>query len=296
MRSDEINTAVLPRFFSSSLLKELATHGNSPSMARLIEESRLVGNVYSEDRIGTLFDQAFRWLRHRRHRHEYIYIAALTEKVLLGTHSLNTATMMKEFNIGRCKADVVILNGTSNVYEIKSERDSLRRLNDQIRAYSRVFAKVNIIVGENHLQEARSLIPDHVGVMVLSDRYQVSTLRSAIEDPGRTDAAAIFDAINQKEAGEILRSLGMIVPEVPNTERYHVLRKMFLDLDSETAHGAMVECLLHTRSLRKLSGFLESVPKSLVPAILSLPLTRRERTRLIYTLRTPICDALGWSY
>ena len=289
-----IRAAALARFFSASVLKELAGRGRSPALARLIRESGLGLDPNSTEQVGTVFDQAFAQLKFRAHRHEYIYKAALAQKVLIGTHSLRTASMMTEFRVGKCKADVVILNGTGAVYEIKSERDSLGRLSNQIDACSRVFAAVNVIVGENHLREVEATVPDHVGVMVLTDRYQISSIKKAITDPKRTDAAAIFEAINQNEAGLILKRAGMILPDVPNTQRYAALRELFLTLDSETAHHGMVECLKLTRNLRSLSGVLDSVPKSLRAAVVSSSINGRQRARLMQALRAPICEAVAW--
>ena len=293
-RKDDIKATALARFFSASVLKELAARGRSPSLARLIRESGLNPDPRSTDWIGALFDEAFGQLKHRAHRHEYIYKAALTQKVLLGIHSLQTASMVTEFRVGRSKADVVILNGTGTVYEIKSERDSLSRLAGQIDAYSRVFATVNVIVGENHLRGVETSVPDHVGIMVLSDRYQVRTLKRAVDDPGRTDPGAIFDAINQREASLILKSAGKPLPDVPNTQRYAALREEFLTLDPETAHCGMVTCLKRTRNLRPLSGVLESVPESLYAAVIAAPMNRREQDRVVEALRTPICEAVAW--
>ena len=141
----EIQSSAVARFFSSTVLKELARSGRSPTLARLIKESGMNLDEFSQDKLSVLFDRAFDLLKFKLNRHEYVYKAALTQKVLLGIHSLNTASMLTEFRVGPCKADVVILNGTGTVYEIKSERDSLTRLKEQIIAYSKVFAKVNII-------------------------------------------------------------------------------------------------------------------------------------------------------
>lgn len=292
---EEIKATALARIFSATVVKELALRGCSPAFARLLKESGLRLDPHSTDGIGAVFDQAFAQLKRRSHRHEYIYKAALTKKVLLGTHSLQTASMATEFRVGRCKADVVIFNGTGTVYEIKSERDSLTRLADQVEAYSRVFAAVNVIVGENHLYGVEACVPDYVGVMVLSNRFQISTLRAAVDDPDRTDPAAIFDSINQREAGLMLQAVGVSLPEIPNTQRYGALREKFLTLDPKTAHRQMVECLKRTRSLSPLSSVLDSVPESLYAAIISTPMNRREQDRLIGSLRTPICEAVAWA-
>ena len=291
---NEINAPVLARIFSAAVLKELATQGFSPKLARLIRESGLIPDPHSTDPIETVFDKAFARLKHRTCRLEYVYKVALTQKILLGTHSLNTASLITEFRVGRCKADVVILNGTGTVYEIKSERDSLNRLARQIDAYSRVFATVNVIVGENHLDYVETSMPDHVGIMVLSRQYSISALKEADTDSGRTDPAAIFDSINQKEAGLILNDAGISLPDVPNTQRYAALRELFLSLDSETAHCGMVKWLQRTRNLQPLKVFLDTLPASLSAAIIATPMKKRELDNVVSALNTPICDAVAW--
>lgn len=292
--TDTIRAGALARLFSSAVLGEMATRERSPMLARLVRTSGLDVDPGATEPLGTVFDLALKHLRRREHRHEYVYRAALVGKVLLGRHSLRTASMMTEFRVGRRKADAVILNGTGNAYEIKSERDSLRRLRNQVDAYSRVFATVKVIVGENGLRGVESVVPGHVGICVLSDRHQISERRKAYDDPGRTETAAIFDAINQKEATRILRKSGKRLPDVPNTRRYAKLRELFLTLDPVTAHRGMVDCLKETRKLDTLADVLDAAPESLRAAIIATPLTKRERDTFMRALDTPIREALAW--
>ena len=59
------------------------------------------------------------------YRCEYVYKNAIATKLYLGGHhSLQHSLLTNELRIGQSRADVVILNGTSTVYEIKSEYDS----------------------------------------------------------------------------------------------------------------------------------------------------------------------------
>lgn len=85
-------------------------------------KSSLLDACTQNSRVADAFEAALSILRTGHHRDEYVYKAALTQKVLLGTHSLKTACMINEFRVADCKADLVILNGTAAVYEIKSER------------------------------------------------------------------------------------------------------------------------------------------------------------------------------
>ncbi len=107
------------------------------------------GNTYED-----LFNFAFTHLQ-KNYRNEYIYKNAIAKNILLGKHSLNTSFMLQEFRIGHCKADTLVLNGTSNIYEIKSELDSLDRLQGQINTYSQVFDMVHVITFQARLKKLR---------------------------------------------------------------------------------------------------------------------------------------------
>lgn len=241
-----------------------------------------------------MFDVAFDLLKAKDHRHEYIYKAALTQRILLGTHSLQTASMLTEFRVGKCKADIVILNGTATAYEIKSERDSLARLERQVEAYRNVFAKVYVIAGENHIDSVYAEIDRDVGVLVLTGRQNISTVREAMHRPERTSALAIFDSIQLREAVLILRMLGAAVPDAPNTKLYAAVRDEFAKLDSVRTHEAMVAVLKKTRHLQPLANLLNHLPESLHTAALSIPLRIADRERLLRAVNTNIGDALNW--
>ncbi|APZ91065.1 sce7726 family protein [Fuerstiella marisgermanici] len=290
-----IEPVALARFFSSAVLKELAGLGRSPTLTRLISESRILDAEPNITELGHLFDCAFSYLRRTCNRHEYVYKAAITRRVLLGEHNLNTASMLTEFRVGRCIADVVILNGTATAYEVKSERDNLARLPLQIEEYLRVFATVNVIAGENHLEEVLGCVPDAVGILKLSKTFRISPVREGINDAARTCPNAIFEAMTLREAAMALKNAGVSVPVVPNTQKYEALRSEFVRLDSVVAHGAMVDTLKKSRTLKSLKSFVSDIPESLHCASLSTRLRKRDHANLIAALKTPVSEAIGWS-
>jgi hypothetical protein len=247
------------------------------------------------ERVSEFFETAFSLLKREGFRHEYIYKAALTHKILLGTHSLQTASMIHEFRVGDCKADVAILNGTATVYEVKSERDSLTRLDRQIAAYATVFAKVYVIAAESHISGVTNTVPDFVGILCLNSRHRISTLRDAVDQPERTSPGAIFDSIRTEEARAILSIFGVTVPPVPNTELHGVLRRAFLKLDPIQAQQGMVRVLKRTRNLLPLSALVDRLPMSLQTAALSVPLRKADHQRLVDAVNTPLNDAMGWA-
>lgn len=285
--------AAISGLFSSSVIRELARRGRSPLFARLTRQSLLT--VPASERVGAVFETAFAVLKREGWRDEYIYKAALTHNVLLGTHTLNTASMLSEFRVGACKADLVILNGTATVYEVKSERDSLARLERQIAAYRRVFARVYVITAESHLGCVIGGVPRDVGVLLLGRRGQITTVRAAIDQPERTSSSDIFESIRTEEARLVLQQAGLGIPAVPNTKLRGALSKMFVQLDPRTAHDGMVRVLRRTRNLLPLSELVENLPRSLHAAALSVPLRRVDHARFIAAVNTPLQHAMLWA-
>lgn len=282
------------RLFSSAVLRELATKRKSPLFTRLAKESGVLARTDPGGSVADAFDAAFAVLKKRDLRDEYIYKAALTHRILLGKHNLRTASMLTEFRAGSCKADISILNGTTTVYEIKSERDSLARLERQINNYKRVFASVVVIVGEKHVGAVLKATPSEVGVMRLSQRYQISTERDASNRPDRICPVTVFEALRLSEAKDIISRLGCEIPTAPNTEIHAALRRLFKDLHPQDVHAAMLETLKKSRSLLPMSALVDRLPRSLQPAALTVPLRKADHERLVAAVQTPLQQALGW--
>jgi hypothetical protein len=297
-RLDDIQLSVISKFFSSAVIKELAQKGHSPLFARLVHESNLLNKAYSIEPIKDLFEEAFNLFKKRGYigyRQEYIYKSAITKNILLGRHSLNTASMINEFRVGERKADAVILSGTSTAYEVKSDLDTLARLENQILEYRKVFASVYVVAGESYLEAVCKIVPDDVGIMGLNRNYNISVERKAIDLPERTNPIDIFESIQLHESKMILQQMGIKTPDVPNTRMYDELRGIFEELDSISTHKGMVDVLKKTRSLSGISKYEPEIPNSLKAAVFSSSLRKKDYKRLIEVLNTPICEALNWS-
>lgn len=287
--------SAISRLFSPSVFKELANRGKSQLFAKLLSESLLLTHLKNNVTVSDIFESAFSYLKEKKNRHEYIYKAAITHKVLLGRHSLSSASMITEFRALNSKADVVIVNGTTTAYEIKSERDNLDRLEAQISDYMKVFGKVNIITGENHISDALKLIPDNVGAMVLNDRYQISTIREATEDLDHLDVAAIFESLQLREIVKILNLHDVQVPDVANTLLYRELKPIFAQLSIEQVHSGMVTVLKETRSLFSLNEFVQKLPPSLHSSALTTKIRRCDQKRVIESMQVPAKKAILWN-
>ncbi|MDL0434043.1 sce7726 family protein [Marinobacter sp. TBZ242] len=287
--------SALTRLFSAAVFREMAKKGQSGLFRRLLGQTDLIEHAGPHATVGDTFDSAFEILQIAGHRDEYIYRAAVSQKVLMGTHSLRTASMLNEFRVGSSKADLVILNGTATVYEIKSERDSLARLANQVENYKRVFAKVSVITSEGHIEGVLETVPDDVGVMCLSKRYRITTVREAVDCPARICPVTVFESLRMAEGMAILKAMGVMVPEVPNTKRHAAMRDLFATLDPVALHVEMVRTLKRTRDLAPLGDLVDRLPKSLQAAALSVSVHRSDHSRLVDAIATPLQAAMTWS-
>ncbi|MHC8289639.1 sce7726 family protein [Pseudomonas sp. XS1P51] len=287
--------SAVAKLFSPAVVRELAQKGRSPLFARLINEHLEVKNSSLTLPISAIFESAFTLLTKRDYRHEYAYKSAITRKLLLGRHSLNTASMVTEFRVGNSKADAAIFNGTSTAYEIKSERDNLGRLSAQLESYKQFFSKIYVLTGENHLSEVIDTTPLDIGVLVLNKRFGITTIREIADDPSRVSTEAIFDSIQLQESLEILKYFDITPPKLPNTEIRSAILEIFKTLDPVTTHHHMVKTLRRTRSSLHLTNLLSHTPKSLQAVLLSTPLKTKEQRTLLDAINTNTMEALNWA-
>lgn len=283
--------AALARFFSYSVLTELAKHGHSKIASRISHQYNLIEKFGPETKVADFYDALFLRL-YDDYRHEYIYKNAIAEKVLLGKHNLNTAFMLTEFGVDCCKADVVVFNGTSHVYEIKSEMDNFDRLERQLNAYKKMFDLITVITTESLFEAVESRVDETVGIMVLAKdgyKFKKSPYREPISNIKNVNSLTIFDALQRKEYLKIINDIFAVsLLDVPNTQIYDVAKSYFSSIDPMIAHAEMVKAIKKRQGAYKVSEYIDQVPNSLKAAYLSLKLSKSDNSKFIDSLKNNI--------
>lgn len=107
---------------------------------------------------------------------------------------------------GTVRVDLVVVNGALHGFEIKSDRDSLARLENQVEVYSKVLDHATLVVGRRHAAEATSLLPEWWGVVIADETPIGVQLRRVREDrwnPSR-DARALVELVWLDDARRLL--------------------------------------------------------------------------------------------
>lgn len=107
---------------------------------------------------------------------------------------------------GQVRVDLSVVNGSLHGYEIKSDRDSLRRLKTQAVLYGKVFDRATLVVGERHLAEALYDLPRWWGITLVHQSARgphLKTVRSSQNNPN-IDPRALVELLWLDDALELL--------------------------------------------------------------------------------------------
>jgi len=79
---------------------------------------------------------------------------------------VNDEVTLFEMYVDSSRLDIGRVNGESHAYEIKTELDTLSKLEKQINDYSRVYEYVYLVADPKHYERARSKLPEHCGIYI----------------------------------------------------------------------------------------------------------------------------------
>jgi len=275
-----INLPHISKIFLPIVMNDLIEIGYSKYLSEIFINS----GFYKEIEKSMTFSQVLNWiydLLFKNYRNEYVYKNAIANKILLGKHSINTSLMLSEFRAGNCKADVVIINGTSTVYEIKSKYDSFKRLDKQLKAYLEIFDLINIITSRSQLEKVKSILPEKVGLLVLTDRNTISTIREPVSNKKYLIQDKLFDSLKKNEYIAVIKRYYDFIPDVPNTQLFKICKKLFNKIDPIQAHDLVFDVLRSRCELNDLKKLLNKSPNSLTAYIMSISNQREKLQKLI---------------
>jgi len=144
-------------------------------------------------------------------------------------------------NHGQCRADIAVVNGHFVGYEIKSNRDSLRRLSVQVKSYNSVFDKISIIVGERYSNSIHNHVPEWWGVIV-----SIKGPRGAIN----------FDTIRKAKINKNINPISIARLLWRNEAEELLRQKKFPPRVLRQPRAVLYEYLIETLNIRELRNFI----------------------------------------
>lgn len=275
---------IFANFFSRSKIQELIYKKNPRYISTTLYHSKYCLNNRSNLQYKDLFDTIYQELL-SNYRCEYVYKNELLHNEILSNRHPEGAKLLTEINVCNSKVDLLVINGTITAYEIKTELDTIQRLEAQLLDYIKVFDRVCLVISKNKIKKIEEIINSnelfhHIGICTLSNNL-ILEHRKSKSSLGLSykvlDKYAMLNTINQSE-------IKLHYPELNNID--------YVDNISVKEMHTILKDVLSKRT-NDLSFFIDQLPDSLKMIGYSLHnLAKKDKIKLLQKLDNYVADSI----
>lgn len=278
----------ISKIFSNSHFKGVINNGKSnfidAKIDKYFQELGLNNNSTRGDALGVFYSYLL-----SEYRCEYIYKNFITKNILLGRHSLNTSTLLNELRVGSSLADLVLINGKSVVYEIKTELDTPERLADQLDDYRKAFTNIYLVTHHSLVDKYLSMLNDKsIGVIGLTDRFHLSEVRKASNNSDHLDIRTMFKVLRKDEYSNVIKQVHGFLPDVPNMYYFKECLSLAYQINAKKFNYLMSEELKKRKPKDPNTIQSNEVPDYLTNICLNIDPTSDQYIRLFNYLNEKI--------
>jgi len=291
MPTESNSYAALTALFSSATYRDLATELPSFAIGR-IAAAISGGHIAELSTLKNFLDTGYAVLS-KHYRNEYVFKNTIVSKLIFGRHKPTTASAFLEFPAGDSFADVLVLNGSSTAYEIKTDLDSFSRLSTQVRDYQTRFEFVNLVVSVRRAPSALRRLPKGVGLIAVHNNGRMQALVKATSNQHMLSAEHIFRSLRQREVQTILARLDKLPNSADPVEQWHAQKRAFISLNPTEAHASMVPVLRRRGQKTGEIASRDEFPPSALALAYGTRLTGKGQARILHRLALPLPLVLG---
>jgi len=270
----------LATLFSHTFLEKIIDGSYREHILRLTDKSSSLQLLVDRDTtVKELLAVVYRQFS-KSYRCEYLYKNTIANELLVKRHSLNSSALFAEFKTGNGWADVIIVNGTTTSYEIKTELDSVARLKSQVSTNVKMFEHNYIVTCEKNIPKITGIIDDEIGLLILEKNGKLTQVREAVSTLDRLDPIFIFNSLRRYEYASILNSHLGFIDDLPNTEAYSVCLELFSGLPLEVIHSSFASVLRKRSCSLQMKRNVERSPYFLRSLFLDKLYTERKFVKI----------------
>lgn len=278
---------LLKKIFSKIFLRTLFLERIPLSSIEIIHEIRDYLSLSTKSTLFDFFEKCFEELSNKDNRIEYFYKNIIINKYIFGIHNTNTSRIIHELSIKNNKADITLLTKNSfSIFEIKSEKDTLSKLQNQLDSYYTISPLVYIITAEKHLKRIIETTNNNTGILLCTRNNTISRVREAIEDYSKTN---VKDFIRILRNDEVYKIYEQIKNHQTSSD---ISRKEINNILSEIEYKEILKKFLsiaiESRKLSKVQIEFHLWPPSLYSFLTSTKITKKELDGFKSNLLKPI--------
>jgi len=270
----------LARIFGASLLNGILKADYEANLQSLLNDCGLQVENWS---LANALNTAYSYLT-QHYRCEYVYKNEIANQLLLARHKQNSATLLRELSSDQSIADIVIVNGHTVAYEIKTELDNFDRLANQATAYRSLYDSLNVVTHARAIPSLEQRLSPEIGLMVLDEQMRIHEVRRAAVTPGLFEPEKAMLTLRQSE---LVKELEKRVGKFPKMGTASVLtycHNLYLSLSKEEARQVFYAALKSRRPAEHQYQLVLDCEKSLKMMLLGRDLSRRLCTEVRHRL------------
>jgi hypothetical protein len=284
----------LAKSFSPKVITELLETGTSSTLTSILCETHVIESLNLNIPLGDFFDALYQHMQDS-YRNEYVYKNAITQKLLLNRHSLKNSNIFSEFRVSASKADLMIVNGTCSIYEIKTDLDNLGRLNKQLNDYQEFAEFVSVVASRDQANLINDTVSEDIGILALSPNYRLRTVREPVSglETRKLLHDTIFDSLRRSEYTSILIDAYGSIPKYPNTLVHSEYKKLFRRIDIRDIHNATLNTLKQREHTHQGNKLINKFPMSLKVFAATSNMNEKSRFELLRCLHASTKNSLA---
>lgn len=247
------NLRGIARLVNHTAFKKLAMDSNQSAYIRQLKKYSNWSRIEPESKppiLQDLIDHSYEILVNH-YRNEYVYKSTLLNDFVLNHYSLDDTIILNEFRINDSIADVVLINGTNKVFEIKTELDNLERLESQVIDYYKVFSEVYLVTHHSVYEKHTPFLQDTVGILVYTEEGNIEKVKKAQVVETYLDIKTMMATLRKAEYMKLVRLLAGFIPDATPVYMYTECLNVLLQFTPKEVQVAYQEILKQRISKEK---------------------------------------------
>lgn len=200
------------------------------------------------------------------HRNEYFYKNELLNSLLIQSRKISSCSALTELPVANSKTDMIFVdeNDVGIVYEIKTELDTLNRLENQIQDYYKAFPYIYVVTSSNHLHQLEQALEEtSVGIIELTDDREFVHRKEATCNTNNLSHDVLFRILRKKEFESIVMKYFKELPDVSDFVYYRTCFGLLENLDIVLFQKEVMSCLRKRNLVQNEDDFIKNVPYEL---------------------------------
>jgi len=247
---------------------------------------------YDMNRIGKSIFTYYDYIRYvynslrKQYKNEYIYKNTIINELLIKQYGLKNSVIINEFRVSNSIADIVMFNGTSKAFEIKTELDTDKRLDNQLSDYSTIFKESYIVTHESLIDKYLKTDSKYgvIGLIETSRSLKLQEIRPAKLNTS-INSTILMKSLRTNEYKSIVKRYFGDLPPMNSFNMYNICNDLIAQIPDTELNDLFIEQLKKRKSN---TIQLKSFYKELRQIALSMNLTEKLYNDLYYKLNKPI--------